>query len=361
MRMLELLRVHDLMARLGLKKMISGEEWRALRLETREDGGWAMPHGGSAPEGRLMGALLRLAEKRGAPPPVSSQVLFRVFPGGENREEWEEVRKFRPSHFHATPLRRELREGAVILPRYSLAPHYQELELEVLHAEATLFQPASVWRALAEEMAWVTPLMDLTPRTWTSSGWATVPDAEHGWVVKGKNNSRKTRWNTHMRAPDRQALKDVMYRLMDDPVMADQGLVIREYVPLAEVAPPGVNGLPVTDEWRFHFLDGDVIGAGFYWTNQDDYAPPSLNPPMGATRIAQDAAHRLLPLGMKWVSIDVARRRPGTFQEDELEWIVVEVNSGEQSGLQGCDPYEYYNLLTRLSALSAHKSRGLLG
>lgn len=141
--------------------------------------------------------------------------------------------------------------GCLVIGRYSVLPFYKELDDELASHGSQLINRWYEHRFIAD-MEWVAPLSAMTPRTWFDVGWANAPETEHGWVVKGRTNSRKFRWNTHMFAKDRNALKNVFHRLHDDTMIAEQGLVVREYIPLKQLE-EGINGIPVTNEWRCFF------------------------------------------------------------------------------------------------------------
>jgi len=230
--------------------------------------------------------------------------------------------------------RSSLPYGVLVVGRYSVLPFYKELEDELASRGSQLINRYYEHRFIAD-MEWVVPLDGLTPRTWFDTGWANAPDTEHGWVVKGRTNSRKFQWNTHMYAPDRDALKTVIHRLYDDPMLSDQGLVIREYVPLKEFE-EGINGMPVTNEWRCFFLYGELLSAGYYWS-QAECAEEMGEIPEPALDLASKAA-KLISDSATFCVIDVAETAEGS-------WIVIEVNDGQMSGLSMNDPKVLYQNL----------------
>lgn len=235
--------------------------------------------------------------------------------------------------------RSELPDNELVVARYSCLPFYEELQEELERKGSRLVNSYQQHSYIAE-MAWYKALSELTPRSWKNVGWKTVPDTEHGYVVKGATNSRKFKWNTHMRAPDRDALKEVMHRLYDDPLIADQGLIVREYVPLQKLE-EGINGMPITNEWRCFFLGSGLLASGFYWS-QAECAEEMGSLPDAARELALEAAHVIHenqePASPRFFVVDVGLTQEG-------EWIVIEVNDGQMSGLSMADPIKLYTRL----------------
>ena len=231
--------------------------------------------------------------------------------------------------------RSDIPAGEIIVPRYSALPFYRDLEREIEHLGSSMINSYQQHQFVAE-MEWYEHLKERTPDTWFEVGYATAPDTEHGWVVKGVTNSRKFKWDTHMFADDRDDLRDVMNRLLDDSLIGDQGLAVREYVPLEKLE-DAINGLPVTNEWRCFFLNGKMLAGGFYWS-QAEKAEHMGTLPHGAKECAEWGAEQIKD-HVPFFVIDVARTRSG-------QWIIIEVNDGQMSGLSMIDPETFYQNLS---------------
>lgn len=262
-------------------------------------------------------------------------ILFRNDPDTE--EEFRIAREVWGSQ--CVRFRSDIPEGSLVIGRYSVLPFFKELEEELRTRGSRLINTGEVHNYIAQ-MHWYQDLKDLTPRTWIQAGWATVPETPYGYVVKGRTNSRKFKWDTHMRAPSKNALRGVLERLYDDPLIADQGVVIREYIPLRQIE-EGINGLPVTNEWRLFFYGETLLSAGYYWAQAEDaVAMNAAGLAEAGMEVAREAASIIT---RKWegrghrpfVVIDVG-------ETEEGEWIVIEVNSGQMSGLSMVDPRELY-------------------
>lgn len=231
-----------------------------------------------------------------------------------------------------TPYRTKCRPGALVVGRYSVLPYYLESYKDLEAAGVRLIHTPDQHDICADFRRWYPLLEDLTFKSYWGYGYATVPDAPEGWVVKGQTNSRKQLWNTHMRAPTRQALRDVMVRLMDDTLIGHQDLIVREFVPL-EFVEESLNGLQASNEWRVFVLDGKILCTGFYWSWVED---PPVNFPVEAEAVVLQAIERLSTL--RFFVLDVAKTATG-------DWKIVELNAGQMSGLSLCDPTLFYTRL----------------
>jgi hypothetical protein len=257
-------------------------------------------------------------------------LLFRQ--DADNEEEFEIARSIWKGQI--TRFRSDIPPKTLVIGRYSCLPFFQDLSDELKTRSSHLLNSFRQHQYVAD-MEWYADLSDMTPKTWFDKGYTNVPDTEHGYVVKGRTNSRKFRWKTHMFAPDRDALKQVMERLHEDTFISEQGLVIREYAPLMKLE-EGINGLPVTNEWRCFFLGTTLLSAGFYWANAE-CAESMSQIPEEALSLAQKAAERLQK-HVNFFVVDVAEKGDGS-------WTVIEVNDGMMSGLSMNDPVVLYTRL----------------
>src|SRR5690606_19342655 len=73
-------------------------------------------------------------------------------------------------------------------------------------------------------------------------------------------------WKEKMFAPD---FKDLVQKYLDpghDPLLQDQGLVIRDFVRLKNFG-ESINGMVFANEWRFFFYKTTMLSFGYYWSN----------------------------------------------------------------------------------------------
>ena len=159
-------------------------------------------------------------------------------------------------HFPCVPQRTDIQKGDLVIGRYSVLPFYRELERDVRNLGAKLINSATEHEYIADLRNWVTDLEGLTPKTWTRMEDV---DDDGPFVLKGLTNSRKDRWKTHMFAYDRQAMQDVYWRLMDDALIAAQGVAIRKFVPLKTYYYDDINQMPITEEYRFFVVYNKIL------------------------------------------------------------------------------------------------------
>ncbi len=235
--------------------------------------------------------------------------------------------------------------NATVIGRYSVLPYYDELSQDLARVNSQLINSPRDHRWIADVMEWANgALSGMTPRTW-DSGWHRLPPG--AFVVKGRTNSRKHQWATHMYAATATDVPTVIGRLLDDALIRDQGVVVREYVPLRKLG-EGVNGLPVTNEWRTFWLahNGVVtcLAKGYYWRGSHPETEQGAVYSPQAEALVCDRLCGSAGEGPRFFALDLAETVTG-------DWIVVEVNDGQMSGLCGCDPVELYaNLALSLRA-----------
>jgi len=233
--------------------------------------------------------------------------------------------------------RSQIPADSLVIGRYSVLPFYVELQKELKLTGSSLINSWSAHQYIAN-MYWLNALEGLTPETWLQGAWMYLPD-DASFVVKGLTNSRKFQWNTHMFAETKDDVKNVVRRLMDDTMIREQGLVVRRYVPLRKFDEQ-INGLPVTNEWRFFCLDKKIISSAFYWSNMADELDLPAEVPEAATKLVEEALEKIWE-DVRFVVVDVAETEEGS-------WIVVELNDGQMSGLSLNDPRTLYEGLLSL-------------
>jgi hypothetical protein len=155
-------------------------------------------------------------------------------------------------------------------------------------------------------------------------------------LENGTTNSKKFLWTT------RTAAVQVMLNLMHDSLIGTQPIRVRRYVPLRTYA-IGAGGYPITREFRFFVLDGEILSGGYYWASfyedllekhENELAPYSV-PQCFLKEAIQRVKH-----GVRFFAIDVAQKQDGA-------WTVIEINDGQMSGLSMNDPDTLYDNLSK--------------
>lgn len=308
---------------------------------------------------------------------MSYRILYRDIDLAD--EERAAISKYFPN---ATDSRMDIREGDVVIGRYSVLPFYREQERDIKRAGARMLLTYKHHQLVAD-MEWVHLLQHFTPRTWMRVHDLPM-DAKGSFIVKGITNSRKHRWSTHMFARTRADVGAVVARLLDDTMIGQQDIVVREYHPLHTYM-IGLGGLPITEEYRFFMAGKRVLASGFYWASHAldvasicgcghtetshqaagtrctffgprfgcGYEPAACScvrfkPEQGLGPCVDDVPLNWLDTvtsrldAVPLYVMDVARTVNG-------EWIVVELNDFQMSGLGCCNPDTLYaNLANHL-------------
>jgi hypothetical protein len=246
----------------------------------------------------------------------------------ETGEEFEIAKKYFPVYEY----RSEVPKNSLVIGRYSVLPFYEELEKELATKGSKLINSYKQHRYLADITNYYEDLKEFTPNTHTQ--WGDLKEGQY--VVKGKTNSRKFRWGTHMYAPNRDSLLQVIRNLFSDQMIADQGVVVRDYVPLKRLG-EGINGLPISAEWRCFCYKNKILATGFYWSNFEELSPGNL-PKKGIDFLTKVTA--IVSSKANFYVVDIAQKENG-------EYIVVELNDGQMSGLSCVDHNEMYANLAK--------------
>ena len=221
-------------------------------------------------------------------------------------------------------------KNKLVIPRYSALPFYKELEYDVEIQGSKLINSYEQHKYIAD-FEYYNDIRDYTPETYFS--FQDIPD-NGMFVVKGKTNSRKFHWNSLMFAEGKQNAILVACDLQRDALISQQDIIVREFVPLEKVD-DGINGLPISNEWRFFCYKNETLSYGFYWSEVTDKKRPDIDDE--AFELIE-SVKPILSDRVNFFVVDVAKTNSG-------QWIVIECNDGQQSGLSANDPHILYKKL----------------
>lgn len=248
-------------------------------------------------------------------------------------------------YFDVIDSRVKVQSGDFIIPRYSVVPFAKEFFEDIEYQKAKTINSYQQFKYIADLQNYIADLGDLTPRTWLASqGINQLPEGK-SFVLKGETNSKKFEWNEMMFAKDKQAVSDVQGKLCKDGIIGDQEIYVREYIPLKTFM-TSFKGLPITNEYRFFIVKGQVISSGYYWSNYaEDLKEKGLNidPKQVPTSFLQEVIDRVGANSNAFVC-DVGQTYGG-------DWVVIELNAFEQSGLSENDPNVLYQGLKDVLAM----------
>lgn len=229
-------------------------------------------------------------------------------------------------YFYTTHYRSALPPNSLVFGRYSFLPFYKELEEEVGLSGGKLSNNYEQHNYIADAKNWISDLGQFTPKTYDN--WFNLPDGSY--IVKGSTNSKKSNWKTHMFAETKDDVRVIAERLMDDAHIISQGLMVREYIPLVSYG-EDINGLPITNEWRFFFYKEELLSYGWYWAIYPNiFSEKHPEIPNDAIMLTKEIA-KIVSKNTNFFVLDMAQTKSG-------EWILIEVNDGNQSGLGMNDP-----------------------
>lgn len=134
-------------------------------------------------------------------------------------------------YFPVFNFRHQIPEDSFVIGRYSILPFFREFEEDMKVKRCKLINNCLEYSYVADILNYYEDLKEFTPKTYTE--WGNLGEGK--WVVKGKTNSRKFNWNTHMYAEGRTQLLQVIKNNLEDPFISEQGIVVREYVPLKRI------------------------------------------------------------------------------------------------------------------------------
>lgn len=260
---------------------------------------------------------------------MNTSILFRKSFDRDLDDEFKMCQQF----FNTVEYRSDLPAKSKIIGRYSTLPYYQELEYDVKKIGSELINSFSQYNYIAN-FEYYQDIKDYTFPTWFDS--QDLPGGEY--VVKGRTNSRKFNWDSLMYAPDRRTAINIGCDLMYDPLICSQGLIYRKYIPL-ETYEIGINGMPMTNEWRCFFLGEESLSFGYYWSTLDDTSKIDDVEfcRSGGLKFAEKIA-KIVSKKVNFFVLDIAKTQSG-------DWILVEVNDGQMSGLSLNDPHVLYRNL----------------
>lgn len=220
----------------------------------------------------------------------------------------------------------------LVIPRYSALPFYRELERDLALQGSRMINSFMEHDYIAS-FDYYFDLEEYTPKSYFSL--QEVPKNKGPFVVKGKTNSRKQQWKEKMFAKNYEDLVKLYVELSNDPLIGDQGIVIRDFIPLENFG-TGLNGLDFANEWRFFFYKNTLLTYGYYWSSgetmpkKEDLDPEAIK-----------LAHEMAAIASRRVNffvLDLAKTKDG-------KWILIEMNDAQMSGLSENDPEDLYRNL----------------
>lgn len=236
-------------------------------------------------------------------------------------------------YFPVYEYRSDIPANSLVISRYSALPFYHDLEYDLAHYQSKLLNSYKQHKWIAN-FEYYDVLRQYTPESWRMSE---IPYISYTgpFVLKGVTNSKKYKWKSLMFAKDKIDANIIACKLMDDSLIGTQEIIYRKYVPL-KTFDVGINGLPFSNEWRFFFLKDKLLTYGYYWSSAGEL---EIEPKISEAAI--DLAKEIAAIAKDFVNffvLDLAETETG-------EWILIEINDGQMSGLSENDPDTLYSEL----------------
>lgn len=222
-------------------------------------------------------------------------------------------------------------KDSLVIGRYSVLPYYQELERDLLQQGSKLINSHQEHLYIAN-FEYYFDLEQYTPTSWFRL--EDIRDKQGPFILKGVTNSRKHEWNKFFAKDFDEAVK-VYCELKNDSLIGNQDIVIRRFEKLKSYG-TSLSGIPFANEWRFFFYKEHLLSYGFYWTGLEN-RPQKKDIDSEAIKLARKVA-MVAKDKVNFFVVDVAQKENG-------EWILIELNDGQQSGLSDNDPKELYSNL----------------
>ncbi len=113
----------------------------------------------------------------------------------------------------------------------------------------------------------------------------------------------------------------------NDPILHWQKIVVREFISLQLVVPDNGIAMPKAIEFRTFWWKNQCVSIGNYWTAEKYQISESDQAAM--LQIAQKTANLI---DTSFLVIDMAKTQNG-------DWIVIELNDGQEAGYAGNNPF----------------------
>lgn len=141
-------------------------------------------------------------------------------------------------------------------------------------------------------------------------------------IVKDFVKSQKHYWDTACFIPsatDKEKVKSIIERFVElQNTDLNEGLVIREFVELNDLTIHSKSGMPLKQEYRLFFLNGQLLGCYDYW-DEGEYSADEQPPLDLFKKIAKT-------IKSNFFSMDIVKTKQG-------KWLIIELGDGQVTGL----------------------------
>ena len=230
--------------------------------------------------------------------------------------------------------------NSLVIGRYSVLPFYLENWNNLSFKNCKLINDPQHHNYISK-FWYYHDIEDYTFKSWFRLEDIPLDMRNQRIVVKGETNSKKFLWKDKMLAKDFSHAVEIANDLRNDYFFEYQDLIFRQYVPL-QTFEVGMHDLPFSNEWRIFFLNGQYVSHGFYWTIADQYENAK-------NQYEEDFKQNGLQFALEvsklirvpFYAMDIAKTEKG-------DWVVVEINDGQMSGLCDINQQKFYSSLCKV-------------
>lgn len=190
---------------------------------------------------------------------------------------------------------------------------------------------------------WYPLIADLTPK---SIVYSSLPSAQEvgqdfDWpvFVKGERQTHKHKLSFSVIENEAQ-FERLLVEWKQDTMLHWQKMVCRQFIPLQLVEKSVADRLPSSYEFRLFYWKQQLVSIGRYWYESLNYTL-SEQEKLQVTALADEVARRL---SVCFLVVDIAKTVDG-------DWIVIEVNDGQESGYAGNDPRLLWEEVLRIEKI----------
>jgi hypothetical protein len=153
-------------------------------------------------------------------------------------------------------------------------------------------------------------------------------------IIKDYVKSEKHYWNTACyveNSSNKLFLNESILKFLElREDFLNEGIVIREFIELNELAKHSKSGMPLSEEYRLFFFNNELLSVYNYW-EEGNYETLKID-----TKIFEEVAKNIKS---NFFTMDIAREKNGNL-------IIIELGDGQVSGIpENIDKYEFYKRL----------------
>jgi hypothetical protein len=227
-----------------------------------------------------------------------------------------------------------------VILRMGAISAYKSLSDELMQFGLCLINSNSQHETASLLPHWYPKIKEYTAR---SVWYDTLPTAatilkDFSFPVFLKGERQTNRHNKSMSIANNLAdLENILHYWKQDNVLGWQRLICREFVNLEKIAEPVGDKIQPSKEFRIFLWKNRTVGIGHYWT-EFEKVELTVSEKTHITRLAEEIS---TIVAVPFLVVDVAKKADG-------EWIVIELNDGQESGYAGVNKLQLWQKIIDL-------------